>query len=279
MTPNEIKKELAFFLLTDGGLSRLRTTYAIYFTNKSKQLHNEFKSLITQLTTSDQHFQVNVHKGVIRTYCFNSKLALELLQISPTYRTTPCRSHPLCARLRGVPERQPCIECKPVRGGYPSARFPPIRNIPRALQIIAATEGSLTFHPYQYPSYVALKRSVDIACEHPTLQIQIIDMLRRLGLFARKKGKGGLRLDGFGVEQFHRKIGFPNGITQNRGVFHGIEKQSILKLMIITKELIKHKQFFPGRITNLKELLRNCAMMIQKGFQEEAIRRLIRSSC
>ena len=81
--------QLATLLLTDGGMCKHKNTYRIYFTNKSKELIQQFKRVIVAIVPQAQ-LGTNVHKGVIRIGFYSIELAELLFEFSNSFRTAPC---------------------------------------------------------------------------------------------------------------------------------------------------------------------------------------------
>ena len=253
--------QLATFLLTDGGMSKDKKTYVIYFTNKSKELHRQFK-LIVQELIPEVLFRTSTYKGVHRTYFNSIELAELLFELSNSYRTAPCESYPVCVLLRGNAEMRPCSVCikryDDKNKVFPDATLPIVdddvlqREI---LRTIADTEGGTSFLIGRKPTYIRLKREVFIACNHPTLREQIMEMLFDQGILSRYHS-GSVTIEGHAVNEFNEKIGFSKGVKVSKGHYKGYDKQSVLEVMVLTNQLIKDKRIYPGNIKNLEEVLR-----------------------
>lgn len=252
--------QLATFLLTDGGMTKHKNTYILYFINKSERLLQQFKLIVRELIP-EVFFGINIHKGVTRISFYSIDLAELLFEFSNTFRTAPCESHPKCALLRGTPEQRPCSVCikryDKENKTYPNATLPIVddeilqREI---LRIVADTEGGTSFLVRRKPNHILLQRSVRISCNHPTLREQIIEMLFDLGILNRYSS-GNIVIEGHAIELFNEIVGFSRGVKVSRGIYKGYDKQSVLEVMILTNKLIKDKRVYPGQIKNLENVL------------------------
>lgn len=252
--------QLATFLLTDGGMTKHKNTYILYFTNKSERLLQQFKLIVRELIP-EVFFGINIHKGVTRISFYSIDLAELLFEFSNTFRTAPCESHPKCALLRGTPEQRPCSVCikryDKENKTYPNATLPIVddeilqREI---LRIVADTEGGTSFLVRRKPNHILLQRSVRISCNHPILREQIIEMLFDLGILNRYSS-GNIVIEGHAIELFNEIVGFSRGVKVSRGIYKGYDKQSVLEVMILTNKLIKDKRVYPGQIKNLENVL------------------------
>ncbi len=271
---NNKKRELAklaAFLLTDGGLSRDKRTYVIYFTNKSEVLHEVFESLIRDLVPQ-ANMRSSMYKGVKRTYFNSLELAELLFELSDSYRTAPCESYPVCAKIRDKPEMIPCIKCNQIRG-YPNATYPEISDLElleEILQIIADTEGGPVLFIHRYPKYISIRRRIEIGCSHPILKKQIKQMLEKLAI-PSKIAKDTIRIEGKGIRIFRDKIGFRKNVKMSTGNFEGYNKNSVLEIMIITNELITKKKFFPSKVDNLNAMLMKAVELFDNTFSRERV--------
>lgn len=255
--------QLATFLLTDGGMSKHKNSYRIYFTNKSEQLLNQFKLVVRQIIP-DIIFGTNIHKGVTRIGLYSIELAELLFEFSNTFRTAPCESHPKCALLQGKLNQRPCSVCvkryNEMNKAYPSATLPIVEDeflLQEILRIIADTEGGTSFLIISKPNHILLRREVRISCNHPTLREQIVEMLFDLGIRSRYSS-GNIVIEGHAIEIFNEKIGFSKGVKASRGTYKGYDKQSILEVMLLTNKLVKEKRIFPGKIAKLDQVLKKC---------------------
>ena len=252
--------QLATFLLTDGGMTKHKNTYILYFTNKSERLLQQFKLIVRELIP-EVFFGINIHKGVTRISFYSIDLAELLFEFSNTFRTAPYESHPKCALLRGTPEQRPCSVCikryDKENKTYPNATLPIVddeilqREI---LRIVADTEGGTSFLVRRKPNHILLQRSVRISCNHPTLREQIIEMLFDLGILNRYSS-GNIVIEGHAIELFNEIVRFSRGVKVSRGIYKGYDKQSVLEVMILTNKLIKDKRVYPGQIKNLENVL------------------------
>jgi hypothetical protein len=255
--------QLATFLLTDGGMIRKRSTFVVYFTNKSVVLNRQFKRIVRELLPN-AHFSESVHKGVTRNYVHCKELGELMYEVSNTYRTTPCESYPACSMYREKPEQRPCSVCikkyDEENKAYPDATLPIVDDEilqKEMLRIIADTEGSATFLIRRKPTHIRLKREVVIACNHPTLRKQIMEALFDLEILSRYC-LGKITIEGHAIKKFNEKIGFSKGVKVSKGIYKGYDKQSVLEIMVLTNKLIKDKRIYPGEIKNLEETLRKC---------------------
>lgn len=254
--------QLATFLLTDGGMTKHKNSYRIYFTNKSNVVLQQFKLIVKELIPN-VHLGINNYRGVTRIDLYSIELAELLFEFSNTFRTAPCDSYPICALLRGKPKLRPCSVCikrhdeknKP----YPDATLPVVEDeiLQREMiRIIADTEGGTSFLIRRKPNYILLQRSVRISCNHPTLREQIMELLFDLEILSRYNS-GNIIIEGHAIKHFNEKIGFSKGVKLSRGIYKGYDKQSVLEVMILTNKLIKEKRIYPGQIKNLETVLEN----------------------
>jgi hypothetical protein len=163
--------------------------------------------------------------------------------------------------LLGKPERRPCSVCikryDEENKAYPDATLPIVDNEilqKEILRIIADTEGGASFLIIRKPDYILLKREVRIACQHPTLREQIVEMLFDLGIQSRYTS-GEIKIEGNAISEFNEIIGFSREVKVNKGIYKGYDKQSVLELMVLTNKLIKDKRIYPGKISNLAKIL------------------------
>ena len=268
--------QLATFLLTDGGMSKHKNSYRIYFTNKSEQLLKQFKLVVRQLIP-EIVFGTNVHKGVTRIGFYSIELAELLFEFSNTFRTAPCESHPKCALLQGMPDQRPCSVCikryDEMNKSYPGATFPIVDDeflLQEMLRIIADTEGGTSFLIISKPNHIMLRREVRISCNHPTLREQIIEMLFDLGIRSRYSS-GNIVIEGHAIKIFNEKIGFSKGVKVSRGTYKGYDKQTILEIMVLTNKLVKEKKIYPGKIKKLDYVLKKSIEIYDQTYSRKKV--------
>ncbi len=120
----------------------------------------------------------------------------------------------------------------------------------RFLKIAFSCDGGINLYVARN-KYTWLIRNVYLACQHPTLVQQYINLLKKVGIEGKIIWKDEiLRIQGReDLEQFANSIGFLEGvnITQHSAYWQGVEKQKVLQLAIASygnpKEIYNLPQF------------------------------------
>jgi len=223
---------LVAFLLSDGGLSRRTHTSVIHFSSRSPILMNAFRETVGKIAH-------RLHSKRRKYDCFiiSKSLGQLLLNLSPSYRKSPCNSHPVCPILKGRAVGS-CRKCKPSR--YASRLFPPVkvpyfvmknRKLwPEFLQIVASAEGYVKI----WERDGDLKASVGIACAHPSLARSYCYMLKRLGIKCVFDGRAVVIRQKESIKIFSDKINFLNGVTvsEHSPKWKGYEKKELLEKLL-----------------------------------------------
>lgn len=181
---NENLAKLLGLLLSDGSIyyDKSKRTYCIQFTNKSPKLRTLFKTLMKDCFGVDRFYEISCTKAV-SVRVFSKKIAKALFQYSPTFRTLPCKSFPVCNGFS-------CFsKCKPFMRN--DVEYPPCHIHKSVFSDYSLTRAFISgFVSGDGGTYINRKHSiytVEIACYHPFLKEQILECLFHLEIQARSK--------------------------------------------------------------------------------------------
>jgi len=223
---------LIAFLLSDGGLSRRTHTSVIHFSSRSPVLMKAFRETVGRIAKC-----LHINRQKHDCFIISKNLGELLLDLSPSYRKSPCNSHPVCPILKGRAVG-PCKKCKPSQ--YAGRLFPPVkipsfvmkdrRLWPEFLQIISSAEGYVKI----WERDGDLKAGVGIACAHPMLARSYCYMLKQLGIMCAFDGRAVMIRQKKSIKSFSDKINFLSGVTvsEHSPKWKGYEKKELLEKLL-----------------------------------------------
>ena len=204
---NTEKAMIIALLLSDGSVyfDKSKKTYCLQFTNKVAALRERFCDLMKRefgLT----NFHINKCKNAESARFFSKKIALELFEFTPSFRT-----------LRFAD------------GSYPPAIIPNevLESVELAkpfLQAYASCDGCV----------VANKKSgqyrVEVACYHPVIRSQLVKLFELLGFNAFATEKRVILRGKSEVKRFIDAVGFlpESTVCNETSPFYGVAKNSVL---------------------------------------------------
>ena len=106
------------------------------------------------------------------------------------------------------------------------------------LRIFADTEGSVIISVRKGPrNYTVADRRVVIACTNENVKLQLVKLLKPLGIIGHVNQVGVLVMDENSLRKFDQQVGFSSGVKVVRkkagyGLWYNYEKASLLKLLI-----------------------------------------------
>ncbi len=243
--------KLTPFLLSDGGLSpRGKESWTIYFRNKDSATIKEFRNILFACTKRTGHVQKR-KDGTYMVKIHSKKLGEELLNFSPSYRTSECKRYPRCPALYG--KRGSCKICtykKQKPTNYPPSQLPKIvfkdkKMAKYFLKIYTTCDGgvSATLSKTKYPFLI---KKLFISVKHSILRDNLMKLLMDLG-FKPKVYSEQIRLIGnFDLTKFNKEIRFIENsrIGKDSKRLHGYEKNFILEKIIESYENPKNLMNF-----------------------------------
>jgi len=235
---------LVAFLVSDGGLSRRTHTSVIHFSSRSPVLMKAFRETVGMIAK-----RLHISRQEHDCFVISKSLGELLLNLSPSYRKSPCNSHPVCPILKGR-AIGPCRKCKSSQ--YSRRLFPPVkipsfvmkdrRLWPEFLQIVSSAEGYVKI----WEKDGDLKAGVGIACAHPVLARSYCYMLKQLGIRCAFDGRAVMIRRKESIKIFSDKINFLSGVTVSghSPKWKGYEKKELLE-----KLLCKLYRRVPGSVS------------------------------
>lgn len=190
MIDQDINTELIAMLLTDGSVSFSgENGREIIFRNKDEKLLENFENILRKLNIKPQ--KRRFFRRAFQSKVGNKSLAEFLLNQCNTFRTLACNSVPICAKLRGNPERQPCNVCMPLihnEEQFPTIHVPKFikNNIElsrKFLRVVTSTEGCVNFSKKMW-----ITRKIRIGCKHPQFRKDIQELISKFGIKSRVHG-------------------------------------------------------------------------------------------
>ena len=215
--------KLATLLLAEGNVSLTKKGGTIKFTNTSKELQEFFKKLVKKLGYKPHQKD---RKNVV---VYSTKLATELIALCKEFRVKPYRRNGKIVNTN----------CQ-----FPPEIFKlPKEKVAEVLRIFFTCEGGIVIGRDKRNDEVIVR-----VC-HPTLQQQILQMLKIVGVNAKMRGKGLIYIrKREEIVKFYKKIGFIRGVKSVRGKHKGVEKNKLLKLL-----LSRHRSVQTARQANRVE--------------------------
>lgn len=225
-------------LLTDGGVSKIsKNRFEIFLASNSKGLRNEFELDMREHFGVDRFYTIH-GKTVCKIRAVEESAGLQLLRLSPTFRTRPCNVYPFCPKMLGKELKTIPHECNSLNG-YPPTKVPnfimegPLKTKRTALRSAMSGDGGVEFHEIFVGHKKYLQRRLIFRCHNPNLKIQWKKLFEDCG-FNITETKNEIRISG--IEQllkFQAEIGFLNDVKVERSKYwNGFEKNEVLNKMI-----------------------------------------------
>lgn len=200
---DEYLAHLLGFLFSDGSVyyDKSKRTFCIQFTNKSQNLLSVFKALMKQCFGVDKFYEIKT-RSVTSVRVFSKTIAENLFQLSPTFRTLPCKQFPQCNRheQHGKPYIYNSVE-------YPPCQIPEeilTNNIFAKSFLLGFTSGDGSL----YINYAKSIYVVELTCFHPFLRNQLIECLKFLGFSTRSNSRAVYISGKENVANFLLNVGF-----------------------------------------------------------------------
>jgi len=236
--------ELVGLLLTDGGVTCVNGNWKVHFTNTSDALNQKFQELVQELLHC--HVSRENKSGAVIQRASVNKFIDKLFKLSPSFRTSPCSSFPVCSKLRGK-DSKPCKVCRPcvTEEGekFPPASIPKFlfHNKQAALSFLRCAfscDGSVILSVGRTKKGFRLQREVRLFCKHPCLLNQFKVLLKKLGFHPKISVNTIIIRGRQELTKFFREIGFVRGakITRNE-IWGGFEKFKLLELCVKSFEM------------------------------------------
>jgi hypothetical protein len=239
----EKDKDLAMLiglLLGDGGISVIsKNRFEIFLTSNSRALRESFRKCLENIFPEKKlRFEEISNKTVKKIRICDKEIGEQLLSFSPTFRTRPCNTFPICPMLKGKPEKAVCRECRPING-FPPVKIPEFiaNGSPELKRLIVkgvmSCDGGIEFHPIKNGIKVNFQRRLFLRCHNPFLLAQWRKIFEDLG-FDTTITKNEIRISGKNqLEKFKKEIGFIEGVEVKRSKnWKGIDKNMLLDIVI-----------------------------------------------
>ena len=231
-------------LLTDGWVSSKQ----IGISNKSEEMHRIFKEKVSLLFGTQNFKERKSGFNVKQTEVNNISIVKTLIKI---------------CKLENF-RRKPFAN-----GLFPDVRLPEfIKELSnqekcKVLQTIFSADGSisLSIRWHKRNKKWEIRRRIELACKHPILRKDLIELLRSVGLRPVNSKNENITLEKKeDLIKFAKEIRFIDGvkISANSKIWHDIEKNKVLDLAVKTIKLDGHflKKFkTKEEVINLKSLL------------------------
>jgi hypothetical protein len=226
-------------LLTDGWVSKNKSSWQIGFTNRSEELHELFKEKIKKIF-GDVHFTTtpnSKNKGIKVTTLTSKKIGDFLHSFTPSFRKKAFTN-----------------------GTFSNCKLPDFffnlskEEIKQVLSAMFSADGGVTLSVGWRKRNVKcrinegweIKREIILGCKNPRIKKQIIKLLEKLGFNPREDKIKIVLEKKRDIIKFKNEIGFIDGVKISKSnTWKGFEKNQILDLAIKTMELKKKdlKQF------------------------------------
>lgn len=221
---NKTTATLIGLIFTDGCLSpKGVNSWRFYFANKSQRLVSIFKdSMMQEFAFPEDRVRLGMTSDGLYRAIVDSKEAGQLFTDRfGTFRTLRYKN-----------------------GSLPKTRLP-IKEliqhnvVKEFLQVAFSCDGGVSLYVARRKTKKNeakwLIRGVYLACAHPKLRKEYINLLKSLGIKASDAGDGKVKIrDKKNMEKFYQKVGFIDGvyITHTSKFWPNIEKQKLLEQMI-----------------------------------------------
>lgn len=215
---NEKQAMIIAFLLSDGSVyyDKSKKTYCLQLTNKIDGLLERFIQLMDECFGL-KNYHINRSRNISSVRFFSKKVALELFQYSPTFRTLvfPNGCFPDCR----IP--QEILEDEKLAAAF--------------LTVFASCDGGIVVNKTEG------QYRIELACRHPQLKKQLVAVLARAGFQASEcpervivRGKRNAKL-------FIERVGFlPESLVCKPSPHLGISKNDVLGRVLITPSRTTH---------------------------------------
>jgi len=237
-TTQEAYARLIGILYTDGCISPKGTSWRTIVSNNSSAIVDSFQESV------QTYFKKSVRRAVrgkLHLAVLDSKeIGQQLVERHGTFRTESCHANQGCPFLRGG--RKPCLRCEPVlfaETHYPPASLPAFGSeaeISAFLQSAFGCDGGVNLYVARRGRTRWLIRNLYLACKHPTLIHQYLNLLVQLKISGRVSLQDWrVLIQGqSNLVRFADKVGFLSGsiIGANSPFWCGRTKLDILKLLL-----------------------------------------------
>lgn len=220
---------LVGLLLTDGSVSKRKTTWTIELTGKSRMLHEIFKEKVRKLFGRELFTESKDKRDseLMKTKFSSFKVAKLLFEFTPTFRTKQLDD-----------------------GSFPESSVPdfvfklPTHEISEILKVMFSADGGISMWTswHQKKQVWEIRKRVFLASKHPHIRQQILTLLKQVGIEAKDRKSGEVVIwKKSEIKKFHSLIGFVHGVKVTKDSKHwtGFEKLQILDLAIKAFDLKK----------------------------------------
>lgn len=212
-------------LYTDGCVSPKGVrSWRVYFSNKSHILVYLFRDCMKEVFgLPNARVRIDITRdGLLRAIVDSKEVGDVLTARYGTFRTLAWKDGSL-----------PLAE-------LPVAELKQSKNVGPFLQAAFSCDGGV----HLYPAYrnglrrqtIWLIRTVYLACAHPALRKQYMELLASIGIHAREVAQDGkIKIETErDIKLFHRTVGFVPGaiVTHSSKFWDGYEKQALLDLLV-----------------------------------------------
>lgn len=220
---------LVGLLLTDGSVSKRKTTWTIELTGKSIPLHKIFKEKITKIFGIEKftEFKDKRDTELVKTKFSSTSIASLLHQVVPTFRT----------RQLGD-------------ASFPKSRLPEFifslssHEIQEILRVMFSADGgiSMWISRHKKKQVWEIRKRIFLASRHPKIREQVVLLLKEIGIESKDRKSGEVVIwKKSQIEKFHSIVGFVSGVEVTKDSKHwtGFEKSQILDLAVKTFDFKK----------------------------------------
>ena len=222
---SKISDDLAILLgllYTDGCISPKQVnSYRIYFAVKSRTLADIFETAIKREFNLDKVLRSITRDGLYCRVVNSKEIGNYLVSRFGTFRTLKFKD-----------------------GRLPDTRLPvddliKSKKVQLFLRAAFCGDGGISFYTaYRSGTRGGTKwliRTVFLACEHPSLRKDYVQLLKNLGIMSRNvPGDGKIKIeDEVNIKKFHQMIGFFPGVeVTNSKYWVGFTKQEVLEILV-----------------------------------------------
>jgi len=219
---------LVGLLLTDGSVSKRKTTWTIELTGKSEGLHEIFKEKVRKLFGKELVESKDKRDMQLTKTKFSSvKIAKLLFEFTPTFRTRQFED-----------------------GSFPNSKIPDFifkllsHEISEILRVMFSADGGISMWVswHKKKQVWEIRKRVFLACKHPSIRKQIVALLKQVGIEAKDRKSGEVVIwKKSEIKKFRSLIRFVSRVKVTKDSKHwtGFEKTQILDIAIKTFDLKK----------------------------------------
>ena len=220
---------LVGLLLTDGSVSKRKTTWTIELTGKSMSLHKIFKEKVTKIFGIQKFTEFKDKRDIwlAKTKFSSTAIASLLLQIVPTFRTRQFSD-----------------------ASFPKSRLPEFifslasHEIQEILKVMFSADGGISMWVSRHKKKRVweIRKRIFLASKHPEIRQQVVLLLKKIGIEAKDRKSGEVVIwKKSQIEKFHSIVGFVSGVKVTKDSKHwtGFEKSQILDLAVRTFDFKK----------------------------------------